>query len=167
MLFRWRSMDQCRCTHTPIHQQTNKPTWEERTILLKNGTLWANVLGIFSRAPAAQLTIRYGETSSLPVVASRRRLAPHYYTVIYTYSHSRYHGSRAKIAGFLTVFRPCTVQFFYRKSYGSVRCGFKKAKILRCGSMRFSDVVNPTVRFGAVLKNRKSYGVIRCGFQKS
>ena len=45
------------------------------------------------------------------------------------------------------------------------------------GSVRFSDIVNSTVRFGAVFKNRKcycavrffrvSYGAVRCGFQKS
>ena len=65
---------------------------------------------------------------------------------------------------------------FNRKSYGPVRCGFKKAEILRWGSVRFSDIVNPTVRFGAViyptvrfgavLKNRKSYGAVRFGFSK-
>ena len=42
--------------------------------------------------------------------------------------------------------------------------------------MRFSDVVNPTVRvsvgkypkvrFGAVLKKKKIYGAVRCGFEK-
>ena len=62
------------------------------------------------------------------------------------------------------------------KPYGPVGCAFKKAEILRCGSVRFSDFVNPTVRFGAViyptvllgavLKIRKSYGAVRCGFQK-
>ena len=60
-----------------------------------------------------------------------------------------------------------------RKSYGRVQCGFKKAEISRCGSVRFSDIANPTVRFGAVvyptvrfravLKNRKCYGEVRCG----
>ena len=79
------------------------------------------------------------------------------------------------------------VFFSNRKSYGPVRCGFKKAEILRCGSVRFSDIINPTarfgaviyptVRFGAVYKNRAwfcavrslhaSYGAVRCGFQKS
>ena len=48
--------------------------------------------------------------------------------------------------------------------------------MLRCGSVRFSDVVNPTVRFvyilfptvrlGAVFRNRKTYGAVRCGFQE-
>ena len=33
--------------------------------------------------------------------------------------------------------------------------------------MRFSDIVNPAVRFGVVLKNRKSYGAVRCRFQKA
>ena len=67
MLFRWRSMDQRRCTHQYTHQYTNthKYTRGEITIKFNNGTLWANVLGIFSRTPAAQLTVRYGETSSL------------------------------------------------------------------------------------------------------
>ena len=34
--------------HTPTHQHTR----EERTIVLKKSTLWANVLGFFSQAPA-------------------------------------------------------------------------------------------------------------------
>ena len=90
-------------------------------------------------------------------------------------------------SGFFTVYPSVHgADFFNRKSYGPVRCGFKKAEILRCGSVRFSDVnptvrfdavIYPTVRFGAVLKNRNSYravpcfhvsyGAIRCGFQKS
>ena len=49
-----------------------------------------------------------------------------------------------------------------RKSYGAV---WKKSEILRCGSVPFSFIVNPTVRFGAVFKNRKSYGAVRCGYQ--
>ena len=32
-------------------------------------------------------------------------------------------------------------------------------------TVRFSEVENPTVRFGAVLRKRKSYGTVRCGFQ--
>ena len=60
----------------------------------------------------------------------------------------------------------------------TVRCGavFKKAKILRCGAVRFSDVVSPTVRFGATLcptvrfgavfGYRQAYGAVRCGFQE-
>ena len=50
--------------------------------------------------------------------------------------------------------------------------------ILRCGSVRFSDiivnpnvrfsfVINPTVRFGAVFQNRESYCAVRCSFRKS
>ena len=67
--------------------------------------------------------------------------------------------------------------FRNRKSYGSLRCGFKKAEILRCGSVRFSNIVNPTVRFGAVMyptvrfgavfRNQESYGAVRCCFQIS
>ena len=48
--------------------------------------------------------------------------------------------------------------------------------MLRCGSVRFSDLVNPTVRFGyivfstvrfgAVFRYRKTYGAVRCGFQE-
>ena len=53
--------------------------------------------------------------------------------------------------------------FFNRKSYGPVRCGFKKSEILRCGSVRFSYIVKPTVRCGAVFKGQKSYGAVRCG----
>ena len=34
-----------------------------------------------------------------------------------------------------------------RESYGAVRCGLQILEVLRCGSVRFSDVVNPTVRF--------------------
>ena len=47
---------------------------------------------------------------------------------------------------------------------------------LRCGSVRFSEVVNPlvrfgaviypTVRFGAVFQYRKIYGVVRFGFEE-
>ena len=55
--------------------------------------------------------------------------------------------------------------FLNRRSYGPVRCGFKKAEILRCGSVRFSGIVNATVRFGAVFKNRKCYGAVRFGCQ--
>ena len=67
--------------------------------------------------------------------------------------------------------------FWNRKSYGPVRCGFKKAEILRCGSVRVSDIVNttarcgaviyPRVRFGAVFRIRECYGAVRCGFQMS
>ena len=46
---------------------------------------------------------------------------------------------RVKKAGLFTVIRPYTV--------------------------RFSEIENPTVRFGAVLRKRKSYGAVRCGFQ--
>ena len=60
-----------------------------------------------------------------------------------------------------------------RESYGAVRCGLQILEVLRCGSVRFSDVVNPTVRFGyflcptvrfgAVFRYRKTYGAMRCG----
>ena len=66
---------------------------------------------------------------------------------------------------------------FRRHSYGAVRWGFKKSGILQCGSVRFSDFVNPTVRFGAVIhprvwfgavfRIRECYGAVRCGFQMS
>ena len=46
--------------------------------------------------------------------------------------------------------------------------------MLRCGSVRFEDVVNPTVRFGyiscptvrfgVVFQHRKTYGAVRFGF---
>ena len=42
-------------------------------------------------------------------------------------------------SGLLTVIRPCTVRFF--------------------------QIENPMVRFGAVLRNRTSYGAVRCGFR--
>ena len=48
--------------------------------------------------------------------------------------------------------------------------------MLRCGSVRFSDVVNPTVRFGyilcptvrfgAIFQYRKAYGAVRFGFEE-
>ena len=42
------------------------------------------------------------------------------------------------------------------------RCGFLKSKILRSGSVRFSEIRNPTVRFRAVIRYSKSYGPARC-----
>ena len=54
--------------------------------------------------------------------------------------------------------------FTNRKSYGPVLCGFRKSEIVRCGSVRISGIVGivyPTVRFGAVLKNRYSHSAIR------
>ena len=48
--------------------------------------------------------------------------------------------------------------------------------MLRCRSVLFSDVVNPTVRFGyilyptarfcAVFRHRQTHGAVRCGFQE-
>ena len=60
---------------------------------------------------------------------------------------------------------------FYRnrKSYGPFRCGFETSEILRCGSVRFSDIVNPTVRFDAVTYPKVRFvpvlktGILRCG----
>ena len=64
-----------------------------------------------------------------------------------------------EISGLFTVIRPYMgAVFWYRKSDGPVRCGFEKAEILRWGSVRFSDIVNPTARCGAVL-----WYIIRCG----
>ena len=57
--------------------------------------------------------------------------------------------------------------FRNHKTYGAVRCGFEKYDILRCGSARFSDVVNPTVRSVAVFKGREPYGAVRCDFHLS
>ena len=37
--------------------------------------------------------------------------------------------------------------------------------VIRPYTVRFSEIENPTVRFGAVLRKRKSYGAVRCGFQ--
>ena len=51
----WCVRDRRQCTDTG----------EVRIILLNKGTLWANVLGIFSRGTCAHPTVRYGETSSL------------------------------------------------------------------------------------------------------
>ena len=48
-----------------------------------------------------------------------------------------------------------------RKSYGPVRCDFKKAEILlRCGSVLSSDIGNPTVRFGAVIYPTVRFGPV-------
>ena len=41
-----------------------------------------------------------------------------------------------------------------------VRCGFKKSGILRCDSVRFSDVLNPKVRFGAVIYPTVRFGAV-------
>ena len=41
--------------------------------------------------------------------------------------------------------------FGYCKPYSAVRCGFENEKILRCGSVRFSKIVNGTVRFGVFM----------------
>ena len=59
-------------------------------------------------------------------------------------------------------------------SYSAVRGGFQKSEILRCGSVRFSNIGKATVRFGADLETRKSngavrlvlksYGAVLCGF---
>ena len=66
--------------------------------------------------------------------------------------------------------------FGYCKFYGAVRGGFEKTAILRCGSVRVSNTVNLTVRFGAevnptVLFSASScdilYGADRLGFQRS
>ena len=75
--------------------------------------------------------------------------------------------------------------FRYRKSYGAVpccdisysafRCGFERSKILRCDSVRFSEIrnlwitlwfsktSNPAMWFGVVFGYRKSYGAVRRG----
>ena len=78
--------------------------------------------------------------------------------------------------GYLSVRARCEI-FKSKIVRGPVRCGFKKSEIFRCGSVRFSGIVNPTVRFGfeiypmvrfgAVFINRKSYGAVRCGFRES
>ena len=44
----------------------------------------------------------------------------------------------------------------------SAKSGFENSKMLRCGSVRFSEIRNPTVRFGAVFRYSKSYGAVRC-----
>ena len=38
--------------------------------------------------------------------------------------------------------------------------------MLRCVSVRISDVVNPTVRFGAVFRYRKTYGAVLFDFEE-
>ena len=37
--------------------------------------------------------------------------------------------------------------------------------VIRPYTVRFSEIENPTVRFGLVVRKRKSYGAVRCGFQ--
>ena len=54
-------------------------------------------------------------------------------------------------------------------------CGYKNSSMLRCGSVQFPDVGNPTARFGYIWNPsmrfgagflfRKTYGAVRCGFQ--
>ena len=46
--------------------------------------------------------------------------------------------------------------FRCREPYGAVRLFY----VLRCGSARFSNIVKPTVRCGSVLKRAK---ILRCG----
>ena len=60
----------------------------------------------------------------------------------------------------LTYSKSCSAVWCGDKSYGAVRCAFENKKILWCGSVRFSAMKNPTVRFGAVLKRAK---ILRCG----
>ena len=51
--------------------------------------------------------------------------------------------------------------FRYCKSYGAVRCGFQKSVILRYGSVRLSNIVNPrTVRLGAVIYRTVRFGAV-------
>ena len=60
-----------------------------------------------------------------------------------------------------------------RKCYGAVRCAFrycesyaaarfcdKSYDAVRCGSVRFSDMVNPTVRFDFVINPTVRFGVV-------
>ena len=51
-----------------------------------------------------------------------------------------------------------------RESYGAVRCGFHILEMLRCGLVRFSEIVHATVRSGAVFRCREPYGAVQCGF---
>ena len=79
-----------------------------------------------------------------------------------------------------------TVRFGFDISHGAVRCGFQNSEILRsvrfgavfryivnptvrfgfainptAGSVRFSKIGNPMVRFGAVLESRRSYRAVQ------
>ena len=72
----------------------------------------------------------------------------------------------------------CDVVLWYTRRCGSVCVCvcvcffFEKFKMLRCGSVRFWKIRNPTVWFGAVIyptvlfsavfRYRKSYGAVRC-----
>ena len=37
--------------------------------------------------------------------------------------------------------------------------------VIRPYTVRFSEIENPTVRFGAVFRNQESYGALPCGYQ--
>ena len=46
-------------------------------------------------------------------------------------------------------------------------CGFRISETLRCSSVRFSGIVNATVRFGFVMYHTVRFGAVRCGFEKA
>ena len=46
-------------------------------------------------------------------------------------------------------------------------CGVVSMAFLRCRSVRFEEIENLTVRFGAVFGSCKSFGAVRCGFRNS
>ena len=46
-----------------------------------------------------------------------------------------------------------------RESYGEARCGFRILYILRCDSVLFSEIRNPTMRCGSLLKRAN---ILRC-----
>ena len=70
----------------------------------------------------------------------------------------------AILPGYFTViYQSTTPCLFNRNSYGPVLCGFKKAEILRCSSVRFSDVCK---YYGALRCCDRPCGAVRCGLKK-
>ena len=60
----WPERDKTQCTD----RQTDLQTGEVRIILLNKPTLWANVLAIFSQAPAHRRPLDNGETSFSAII---------------------------------------------------------------------------------------------------
>ena len=84
----WRARDKAQCTH----QHTNTPTSTIRIIKLNNPTLWANVLGIFSLAPAGRRSL--DTESGRRSLRSLPRLAPHYKKMCRKDKHIRLRGQK-------------------------------------------------------------------------
>ena len=97
MVFRWCARNKPQYTHAPIHVHTHVHTRE--VIILNKATLWTNVLGIFSQAPAHRR----------PLVTERLRRfaptsAPHYYK-----GGNEERDRRLQVVKLLTAFSYCVV----------------------------------------------------------